>query len=222
MGRAQFWGIFTVFGLPALTSALKSRTTEYTGYAKSVVFIDDLDVKSSSSTNPPVSSSEIDPVTLVQHHQLALWRYLRALGCDAALADDLVQDTFLKVFQKPFDYYDENTTAAYLRRIAHNLFISTQRRAGKVVTVENIQKFEKVWCELVSDRDGEEYLDALRTCFQKLGERSRWALEMRFRDKLTRSKIAENLEITENGAKNLMQRAKARLRECVKRTLGLT
>lgn len=161
-------------------------------------------------------------MTLVQHHQLGLWRYLRALGCDAALADDLVQDTFLKVFQKPFDYYDENTTAAYLRRIAHNLFISTQRRAGKVVTVENIQKFEKVWCELVSDRDGDEYLDALRTCFQKLGERSRWALEMRFRDKLTRSKIAENLEITENGAKNLMQRAKARLRECVKRTMGLT
>ncbi len=179
-------------------------------------------MESSSSTNPPVSSSEIDPVTLVQRHQLGLWRYLRALGCDSALADDLVQETFLKVLQKPFDYYDENTTAAYLRRIAHNLFISMQRRAGKVVTVENIQKFEKVWCELVSDQDGEEYLNALRSCFRKLGERSRWALEMRFRDKLSRAKIAEKLEITENGAKNLMQLAKTRLRDCVKRTMGLT
>lgn len=179
-------------------------------------------MKSSSSTNPPVSSSEIDPVTLVEAHQLGLWRYLRALGCDPALADDLVQDTFVKVLQKPFDYYDTNTTAAYLRRIAHNLFISTQRRAGKVVAVENIQQFERVWCQLVSDRDGEEYLDALRACFGKLGKRSRWALEMRFRDKCSRSQIARNLEITENGAKNLMQRAKSRLRDCVKRTMGLT
>jgi RNA polymerase sigma-70 factor (ECF subfamily) len=161
-------------------------------------------------------------VLLVQRHQLGLWRYLRGLGCDSALADDLVQETFLKILQKPFDYFDENTTAAYLRRIAHNQFISTQRRAGKVIAVEDIQKFEKVWCELVSDRDGEEYLESLRDCFQKLGKRSRWALEMRFRQRLTRTKIAENLQITENGAKNLMQRAKTRLRECVERSLGAT
>jgi RNA polymerase sigma-70 factor, ECF subfamily len=178
-------------------------------------------MKSSSPVNPPVSSSEIDPVALVQRHQTGLWRYLRGLGCDDALADDLVQETFLKVIQKPFDYFDENTTGAYLRRIAHNLFISTQRRAGKVVAVEDIQKFERVWCELISDRDGQEYLDALRECFRKLGERSRWALEMRFRSRMTRAKIAENLEITENGAKNLMQRAKTRLKECVERALGM-
>ena len=156
---------------------------------------------------------------LVQRHQMGLWRYLRALGCDSSLADDLVQETFLKVIQKPFDYYDENTTAAYLRRIAHNLFISWQRRAGKVVAVEDIQSFEKVWNELVSDQDGEDYLDALRECFQKLSDRARWALEMRFRDKSTRAGIAQNLGITENGAKNLMQRAKARLRDCVERTM---
>lgn len=175
----------------------------------------------SSPANSPVSSSEIDPVSLVERHQTGLWRYLRGLGCDDALADDLVQDTFLKIIQKPFDYFDENTTAAYLRRIAHNLFISTQRRAGKVVAVEDIQKFERVWVELISDRDGQDYLDALRECFGKLGERSRWALEMRFRSRMTRTKIAENLEITENGAKNLMQRAKTRLKECVERALGM-
>ncbi len=158
---------------------------------------------------------------LVDRHQTGLWRYLRGLGCDNALADDLVQETFLKVLQKPFDYFDEKTTSAYLRRIAHNLFISTQRRAGKVVAVEDIQKFEKVWCDLISDRDGQEYLDALRDCFQKLGERSRRALEMRFRSRMTRAKIADNLEITENGAKNLMQRAKSRLKVCVERALGM-
>ena len=176
-------------------------------------------MKSSTSENKThISSVEVDPAQLIERHQLPLWRYLRALGCDASQADDFVQDTFLKILQKPFNYYDEAATAAYLRRIAHNLFISMQRRSGKVIAVENIQKFERVWCELVSDQSGEEYLDALRNCMGKLGDRSRWALEMRFKDKLSRTKIAANLEITENGAKNLMQRAKARLRDCIERS----
>ncbi len=177
-------------------------------------------MKSSASENQgPISSAEIDPAQLIEKHQLGLWRYLRALGCDASQADDLVQDTFLKVLQKPFNYFDEDTTAAYLRRIAHNLFISLQRRAGKVVAVEDIQKFERVWCELVSDQGGEDYLEALRGCLQKVSRRSRWALEMRFKEKLSRAKIAASLQITENGAKNLMQRAKARLRECIERKI---
>ena len=46
-------------------------------------------------------------------------------------------------------------------------------------------------------------------------ERARWALEMRFRDKLPRLEIAGHLKITEHGAKNLMQRAKKQLRECI-------
>lgn len=175
-------------------------------------------MKSSTPENKThVSSAEMDPTELVERHQLSLWRYLRALGCDSSQADDFVQDTFLKIFQKPFNHYDEAATAAYLRRIAHNLFISMQRRSGKVIAVEDIQKFERVWCELVSDQSGEEYLEALRDCLGKLSHRSRWALEMRFRDKLSRTKIAANLEITENGAKNLMQRAKSRLRECIER-----
>jgi RNA polymerase sigma-70 factor (ECF subfamily) len=171
----------------------------------------------SSSSNPPVPSSQIDMVALVERHQLGLWRYLRSLGCDSTLADDLVQDTFLKILQRPFEYFDENTTASFLRRIGHNLYISTQRRMGKVVTVENVEQFEQAWNELVSDRDGDDYLEALRKCFRKLGERPRLALELRFRDRLSRSRIAAKLSITENGAKNLMQRAKSRLRECVER-----
>ncbi len=176
-------------------------------------------MNSSSSPKPPVPSSEIDIAALVKRHQLGLWRYLRALGCDGSMADDLVQDTFVKILQKPFDHYDESTTGAFLRRIARNLFISVQRRGGKVVAVENVERFEQVWIELVTDRDGDEYLEALRTCFQKLGERPRLALELRFRDRYTRARIATRLSISENGAKNLMQRAKSRLRDCVERLI---
>ncbi len=135
------------------------------------------------------------------------------------MADDLTQDTFLKVLERPFQYYDDAATGAYLRRIAHNLYISVQRRAGKVIAVEDVQKFETIWTQWVTDQHGNDYLDALAACFEKLNPRSKWALQMRYRDKMPRIKIAENLEITENGAKNLMQRAKQRLRDCVERKI---
>ena len=38
---------------------------------------------------------------LVKEHQADLWRHLRMLGCDPAQADDLTQETFLTVMEKP-------------------------------------------------------------------------------------------------------------------------
>jgi RNA polymerase sigma-70 factor (ECF subfamily) len=42
---------------------------------------------------------------------------------------------------------------------------------------------------------------------------------MRFKEQLSRNQIAAALEITEHGAKNLMQRAKQQLRTCIESKL---
>ncbi len=160
-------------------------------------------------------STGFDPVKLIETHQTAVWRYLRALGCESALADDLTQDTFLAVLQKPFEDYNPAATAAYLRRVAYNLFITFQRRAGRVTVVENVEEFDTAWTEWIGNDNGDELVVALRACLQGLTNRARWALEMRFRDKRARLEIADQLEITEHGAKNLMQRAKKQLRSCI-------
>lgn len=161
------------------------------------------------------SSTGFDPERLIEAHQAGIWRYLRALGCDASQAEDLTQETFLAVLQKPFQDYNPAATAAYLRRVAHNLFISARRRAGKVTAVEDIDQIDAEWNRLASHDNGEQMLDALKGCLEGLTERARWSLEMRFRDRLSRGDIADALEITEHGAKNLMQRAKKQLRECI-------
>lgn len=60
------------------------------------------------------SSTGFDPERLIEAHQAGIWRYLRALGCDASQAEDLTQETFLAVLQKPFQDYNPAATAAYL------------------------------------------------------------------------------------------------------------
>jgi len=101
----------------------------------------------------------VEPAALVEKYQAGIWRYLRALGCDASLADDLTQDTFVIVLQKPFEQFSDAATASFLRRVAHNLFISHRRRAGKVTAVEDIELFESYWLEWVHDDSGEELVD---------------------------------------------------------------
>ena len=168
----------------------------------------------------PQDTSGLDPATLIQRYQTGIWRYLRALGCDPSEADDLTQETFLAVLQHTFVDYGPSATAAYLRRVAHNQLVSARRRAGKVVAVEDIEQFDRAWEDWAGNDEGEARLDALRECLQQLTDRARMALDMRFRDRESRSDIAAALGITEHGAKNLMQRAKQQLRICIERKLA--
>ena len=164
-------------------------------------------------------STAFDPVRLIEDHQAGVWRYLRALGCEPNLAEDLTQDTFLAVLQRPFEDYSTAATAAYLRRTAYNALVSFQRRNKKVTTVENIEELNQTWERWAGQDNGEELLDALQRCLATLGNRARLALELRFRERASRESIAAALEISEHGAKNLMQRAKKKLRECIESKL---
>ena len=171
---------------------------------------------------PPQQAAGFDPVRLIQAYQAGIWRYLRALGCESSLAEDLTQDTFLAVLQRPFNDVSPAATSAYLRKTALNLLISHERRAGRVRAVEDIEQLDRTWTRWAGDDDGEMVLSHLRDCLDRLTDRARMALEMRFRGDASREVIAAALEITQHGAKNLMQRAKQQLRDCVEGKLSIT
>jgi RNA polymerase sigma-70 factor, ECF subfamily len=173
----------------------------------------------SKVTSVDGGSAESDLITLVQRYQTGVWRYLRALGCDASLADDLTQDTFLEVMRRPFVQYNERATAAYLRRVAHNFFISRRRRDGKMTVTEHAEELEAAWMRWAGFDSGDRAIEALTACFERLTERAKLALRLRFAEDSTRQSIAETLGISEHGAKNLMQRAKTTLKDCVENKL---
>ena len=173
----------------------------------------------SKETSIEDTNAEIDLTALVTLHQSGVWRYLRALGCDASLADDLTQDTFLEVMRRPFVQYNDRATAAYLRRVAHNFFISRRRRDGRMTVTEHADSLESSWMRWAGFDSGDRSIEALTKCFEHLTERAKLALRLRFAEDSSRQSIAERLGISEHGAKNLMQRAKTQLRECVEKKL---
>jgi RNA polymerase sigma-70 factor (ECF subfamily) len=105
-------------------------------------------------------SGAVDLGRLIADHQVGVWRYLRALGCEPAEADDLTQETFLAGLQKPIVHYSPAATAAYLRKVAFNRFVTVRRRARRVVLMEQIEEIDQTWNRLVSDDHGELLLAA--------------------------------------------------------------
>ena len=168
---------------------------------------------------PQQKATGFDPAGLIEAHQTMVWRYLRMLGAQPSLADDLTQDTFLAVLQSSFDDYNPAATASYLRRVAHNQFITHHRRRGRETVSDNIEAFQMIWERWAGQENGDDAVDALRDCLEGITDRAQMALRMRFRDRSTRVEIAEALGVTEHGAKNLMQRAKQKLRTCVESKL---
>ena len=55
---------------------------------------------------------------LVRDHQAMVWRYLRFLGCDPALADELTQDTFVAVYRHRGSPNSLGAPRPYLRKVA--------------------------------------------------------------------------------------------------------
>lgn len=156
----------------------------------------------------------LDLASLMQQHQATVWRFLRVLGAEAALADDLTQETFLAVYQKPFEQRSDAETRGYLRMVARNLFLKSRHKAGKEVNMEAIEQIEERWDNLARD-DGQNVSDALRECLKTLEGKARDALGLMYTDGKTRRDVAETLDMTDDGVKTLLRRTKARLRKCM-------
>ncbi len=162
-----------------------------------------------------------NPEKLLAEHYLGVWRYLRAIGCTIHLADDLAQETFVAVLRKPFELQSDYSTAAYLRRVAFHLLLEYKRKFGGVGLTDQAELLDRYWSRWAgADASGDRIIDELKECFQRLTARAQKSLKMRFEDRASREQIAAELQITENGVKNLQQRAKAQLRQCLEEKLG--
>mgnify|MGYP001076186458 CR=1 FL=1 len=74
---------------------------------------------------------------LVLGTQEALRRFLTALCCgDAALADDIAQESYISAYLMLDDLRDPSRFAAWLHRIAYNNYISHRRSARPSAALE--------------------------------------------------------------------------------------
>src|SRR3989339_182474 len=76
---------------------------------------------------------------LIHRHKNKVFAYISLYIRDQALAEDIFQDTFLKVIQsvKAGKYSDNGKFLSWVMRIAHNLIIDNFRRVKQMNTISN-------------------------------------------------------------------------------------
>ncbi len=158
---------------------------------------------------------ETDVVRLVQSHQVEVWRYLRYLGASAELADDLVQEAFLQLLRAPFEERTPAATAGWLRTVARNQYI----RSFRVPPFQpaELDAIEAGWTGFAGEDGGQETLERLRACLERLDGRAREAVRLHYEERRSRRGVGRRLGIGEDGVKSLLRRTRALLRDCVER-----
>ena len=165
--------------------------------------------------HPPLTATE-----LVRAHQAGVWRYLRYLGCDPSLADDLTQETFVAVLQNLPENRGQAAVASYLRTAARRQFLQAMRKRGKTPEAVELDLADEVWAQTLGTDDGSEAIRALDDCREKLTDRAQAAIDAKYTQRMSREQIAESLEMSVDGVKTLLRRTRLKLRECIERKLN--
>jgi RNA polymerase sigma-70 factor (ECF subfamily) len=161
---------------------------------------------------PKPTPGATEAEAFVREHQAGIWRYLRLLGAGAADADDLLQETFLRFLRSSTAHM---APAAMLRRIARGLWVDRHRWLRRRAAVQWAEEVDAAVAATPADDDQELWLDALRRCRTKLGERAQRALELAYRDGLGREEVARALDLAPNTVRNLLASARQSLRQCI-------
>jgi RNA polymerase sigma-70 factor (ECF subfamily) len=148
----------------------------------------------------------VDFHQIYQAHASAVHRFAVGLTGDWTLADDLMEDAFVRLWTAS-DEIRLPTVRAYLCTIVRNLYVSHLRKARRAIPLDDslADPVDRVAAPMELRSQAEAALRALAT----LSADDREALLMRAAD-LSYAEIAQSLNITVTAAKVRVHRARVR------------
>lgn len=148
---------------------------------------------------------------LVAEHSSAIYRVALSIVRDAALAEDVTQETLIKAWQALPTFRGESSIKSWVLRIAHNTAISTLRRRRDVLR-EPAEMPERVVVDSVEAKvQRREALRDFEAALDDLDELSRSIVVMREIEQLSYDEIAETLGVPLPTVKTRLLRARRAL-----------
>jgi RNA polymerase sigma-70 factor (ECF subfamily) len=151
---------------------------------------------------------------LYQRYGPDVYRYVFYLSGNAAIAEDIASETFLRVWSSERPVHLASVKA-YLLAIARNLYLHELRRRGRVTELDPETLTDSTFTR---DAESRAELRAVLAELQQWPEASRSALLLRAVDGLPYEEIAPMLGISVSAAKVKVHRARLRLAERLKRS----
>lgn len=167
---------------------------------------------------------------LLRKYQARLVRLMRTIGPKADMAEDLTQETFMRVFRARHRYEAGAKFSTWLFTIAANVARNANRSVGRRQEVNEVDapgtadgsRAVGILAATALDAssmmpnrlaEGTERGAIVRQAVEALGERQRTALMLSRFENLSYAEIAETMDLSTKAVKSLLSRARVNLRE---------
>jgi RNA polymerase sigma-70 factor (ECF subfamily) len=165
---------------------------------------------------------------LIQKYRKPIIHFMYRMVRNQALAEELAQEVFLRVYRSRETYRAEARFSTWLYRIATNLGVNYARdtrheRAASAVYLDEVDSETGTTPDVADATPGaesnllrEERLNAIREHVMALPERQRMAVLMHKYEGMDYKQIGEVLKLSESATKSLLFRAYQTLRDKLK------
>lgn len=148
---------------------------------------------------------------LYSRYSREIYLYLYSLSGDAALSEDLLQETFLKALLSLSDSH--TNVRAWLYVVARNLYFNTFKKEKGKVSLEEMQRKDDegentLFDEIMQDESRRILYEAINS----LEPKKREVLQMQYFGNLSQKEIAAILHITPENVRVLSYRARRELK----------
>jgi RNA polymerase sigma-70 factor (ECF subfamily) len=181
-------------------------------------------------------------VTLVRRHHAAMLRLACSFVPNVAVAEEVVQDTWIGVLRGIGGFQGRSSFRTWLFRILVNRAMTTGVRERRTIAVGDTtavgeseaavaaSRFDgggswlsppERWIEEAEDRlEAGKLADFIRTAVEDLPDRQRQVVILRDIEGLTSEEVCGVLEISEGNQRVLLHRGRSRLRQAVEADFG--
>lgn len=180
-------------------------------------------IDDSALVNSYISGNEAALETLIKRHQSRIFGFIYSKVGDRDLADDIFQDTFIKVIRtlKSNAYNEEGKFLPWVMRIAHNLIVDHFRHNKKMPLYRETEEFSifsvmtddslTIENKLISDQVTKD----LRQIVEELPDDQKEVLMMRLYQDMSFKEISEATGVSINTALGRMRYAVINLRKVI-------
>jgi RNA polymerase sigma-70 factor (ECF subfamily) len=175
-----------------------------------------LAIQPAPAADRAVASGAMDEAAFCAFHAQtapALWAYLVHASGDRALADDLVQESFLRLLQSEFTPQSEEHRRRYLFRIASNLLTDHRRRSWRTAAAP----VDELDLPVLEDRGLAQRRDVGRL-LQELPQKERRLLWLAHVEEMEHKEIAGILGVRSGSVRVLLFRARQKLGALLRRS----
>jgi len=189
-------------------------------------------IKDFELVNQFIAGDESSIEVLINRHKSRVYTYILLIVKDKQLAEDIFQDTFIKVIKslQKGKYQEKGIFVSWVVRIAHNLIIDYYRKEKNLKTFSNDDKEVDIFnSQRFTDGNIEDELIQsqisrdLRKLIDELPDDQKEVILLRHYGELSFKEIAEQTGVSINTALGRMRYALINLRKIIKqKNISLT